>query len=55
MTPGRMSEFVDFLLEEAPPEPPEGFVPMFVGDGLVWGTYREGLDIESVRAYWIDH
>jgi hypothetical protein len=121
VTPGRMREFVEFLLEETPPEEvaasrerfesmpfadqrpayahilpatngafwvgeymgpettrgnrrgpsrrwmifgedgtllervqtPEGFVPFFVGDSLVWGTYRDELDVESVRAYRI--
>ncbi|HEX7091321.1 MAG TPA: hypothetical protein VF192_14360 [Longimicrobiales bacterium] len=30
---------------------PEGFEPHAVRDGLVWGVYRDTLDIESVRAY----
>jgi hypothetical protein len=32
---------------------PEGFVPCFVGGSLIWGTHRDTLDVESVRAYRI--
>lgn len=33
---------------------PEGFVPFSMSDGLIWGTYRDELDVESVRAYRVD-
>lgn len=30
---------------------PEGFEPAMLDEGLVWGVYRDQLDVESVRAY----
>lgn len=32
-------------------ETPVGFIPMSLGEDLVWGIYRNDLDVESVRAY----
>lgn len=32
---------------------PEGFVPYALTEELVWGVYRDTLDVESVRAYRI--
>lgn len=30
---------------------PTGFMPMSLGEDLVWGVYHNDLDVESVRAY----
>jgi len=30
---------------------PTGFIPMSLGEDIVWGVYRNDLDVESVRAY----
>jgi hypothetical protein len=30
---------------------PEGFEPKALHDGLVWGVYKDQLDVESVRVY----
>jgi hypothetical protein len=34
---------------------PEGFQPSAVHDGLVWGVHTDEMDVESVRAYQIEH
>ncbi len=43
--------FSPFGVLEERVQTPEAFVPYFLAEGLVWGVYRNELDVESVRAY----